>query len=82
MIIVVCFDASALTLTFLNFGKVIFFQHWSHYAKVMEWYEANDTVFMPKEANPPNSPALRPIQKFWAIMKGKLRNETTLQKHS
>ena len=45
-----------------------------HYAKpVMEWYEANDVVFVPKEANPPNSLELRPIEKFWAIVKDKLR---------
>ena len=45
-----------------------------HYAKpVMKWYEANDVVFVPKEANPPNSPELRPTEKCWAVVKDKLR---------
>jgi transposase len=45
-----------------------------HYAKqVMEWYEENDVVVVPKEANPPNAPELRPIEKFWAIMKAKVK---------
>lgn len=45
-----------------------------HYARnVMEWYEANDVNVVPKDLNPPNSPELRPIEKFWAIMKTQLR---------
>lgn len=45
-----------------------------HYAKpVMDWYEAKGVNVVPKEANPPNTPELRPIEKFWAIMKKKLK---------
>lgn len=45
-----------------------------HYSRnVLEWYRANGVNFVPKDMNPPNSPELRPIEKFWAIMKTKLR---------
>lgn len=44
-----------------------------HYARpVIDWYKNNNVVFVPKEYNPPNTPELRPIEKFWAIMKAKL----------
>ena len=44
-----------------------------HYAKkTMEWYEANNIDIVPIEANPPNCPHLRPVEKYWAILKQKL----------
>lgn len=45
-----------------------------HYSKtVLQWYETNGIQFIPKELNPPNCPQLRPIERFWAIMKRKLK---------
>lgn len=45
-----------------------------HYSKtVEEWYQQNNIYYVPKAANPPNCPDARPIEKFWAILKGKLR---------
>lgn len=44
-----------------------------HYAKtVMEWYQANQVNIVPKTSNPPNCPELRPIERYWALMKRKL----------
>ena len=37
------------------------------------WYKTNGVNFVPKDLNPPNSPELRPIEKYWAIMKHELR---------
>lgn len=45
-----------------------------HYSRVtLAWYEANNVDFVPVEANPPNCPHLRPIEKYWALIKQKLR---------
>ena len=67
-----------LPFPFLRFheGETLFWPDLAtcRYAKrVMEWYATNDVVFVPKEANPPNSPELHPIEKFWTIVKDKLR---------
>lgn len=41
----------------------------SHYSKkVLQWLNANNINYVPKEANPPNVPAARPIENFWAIL--------------
>jgi len=53
-----------------------------HYSKAtMEWYEANKVVFVPKEANPPNCPELRPIEKYWALVKRKLKETKEVTKN-
>lgn len=45
-----------------------------HYSKAtLLWYKANSVDFIPKEMNPPNCPELRPIEKYWALIKMKLR---------
>lgn len=45
-----------------------------HYAKdTLSFYQANDINFVPKQDNPPNSPELRPIERFWAIIKSYLK---------
>ena len=45
-----------------------------HYAKkTLAWYEANDVPYVPKIANPPNCPELRPIETFWALCKRNLK---------
>lgn len=44
-----------------------------HFAKeVKEWYEKEGVHVVPRECNPPNSPEIRPIEKYWAIVKRKL----------
>ena len=45
-----------------------------HYARtVLEWYQRNGINFVPKDKNPPNCPELRPIEKYWALVKQKLK---------
>lgn len=42
----------------------------AHYSKkTLEWYRQNNVTLVPKEANPPNCPELRPIEKYWALVK-------------
>lgn len=45
--------------------------HYSNATK--EGYEANNVDVLPKRMNPPNCPELRPIERYWAIVKGKMR---------
>lgn len=45
-----------------------------HYASsVLEWFREKNILFIEKTVNPPNCPEIRPIEKFWALMKAKLR---------
>ena len=45
-----------------------------HYSRATaEWYNANGVVFVPKEANPPNCPELRPVERYWALVKRDLK---------
>lgn len=45
-----------------------------HYSReVVQWYRDNGVDFIEKELNPPNCPQFRPIEKYWAIMKQKLK---------
>lgn len=45
-----------------------------HYSgTVKKWYEENCVFVVPREMNPPNCPELRPVEKFWAVMKSKCR---------
>lgn len=45
-----------------------------HYSRdVIEWYKQNNVDFIEKSVNPPNCPDFRPIEKFWAIIKRKLK---------
>lgn len=45
----------------------------AHYGKyATEWYKENGISVVAKDTNPPNCPQLRPIERFWAIMKRKL----------
>lgn len=45
-----------------------------HYGrKARDFYEAQSIPIVPKEANPPNCPELRPIEKYWANIKRKLK---------
>lgn len=45
-----------------------------HYSKkALEWYNDNNVVFVPREANPPNCPELRPVERYWALVKRELK---------
>lgn len=47
-----------------------------HYAKDTKiFYNNNNIKYVPKEYNPPNTPELRSIERFWAIIKGNLRKK-------
>jgi len=49
-----------------------------HYSKTaMEWFRSNEVALVPKEANPPNCPELRPIEKYWALVKRNLKETKT-----
>ena len=46
-----------------------------HYSKMaLDWYKDNNINFVPKEANPPNCSELRPIERYWALVKRKLKS--------
>ena len=46
-----------------------------HYSKMaLDWYKDNNISFVPKEANPPNCPELRPIERYWALVKRTLKS--------
>lgn len=52
-----------------------------HYSKdVLKWYADNKVNFVPKMFNPPNTPELRPIEKYWAIMKQHLLKQPKVVK--
>lgn len=45
-----------------------------HYSKLTtKWYNDNGVNFVRKVHNPPNCPMLRPIEKYWAHIKAKLK---------
>lgn len=52
-----------------------------HYSKaVLDWYQKNNIVFVPREANPPNCPELRPIERYWALVKRELKTTQRVSK--
>lgn len=45
----------------------------AHYArKVLDWFQTEGLSIVPKHLNPPNCPEIRPIERYWAIIKRKL----------
>ena len=44
----------------------------------MEWYKKNNVKLVPKTENPPNCPELRVIEKYWAIIKRKMKKTKKL----
>lgn len=45
-----------------------------HYSReTLQWYRDNRVDFIEKDLNPPNCPQFRPIEKYWAIVKRKLK---------
>lgn len=52
-----------------------------HYGKqALEWYKNNNVVFVPREANPPNCPELRPVERYWALVKRELKSTKKVSK--
>ena len=48
----------------------------SHYTKdSLVFMEKNGITFVPKNINPPNTPEPRPIERYWALTKAKLRKD-------
>lgn len=71
-----CLEKRLLPFIRAHEGTVIFWPDLatSHYSKAtMEWYASKKINFVPKIANPPNCPELRPIERYWALMKRDLR---------
>lgn len=45
-----------------------------HYARdTIDWYTANNVKFVPRDSNPANCPEIRPVEIYWALLKGKFR---------
>lgn len=45
-----------------------------HYSKAAKkWYEEREVDLVPREANPPNCPELRPVERYWALAKRNLK---------
>lgn len=40
----------------------------------MKWYKQNQVNIVPRDANPPNCPELRPIERYWALVKRRLKS--------
>lgn len=54
-----------------------------HYSRtVLDWYEQNEILYVPKEYNPPNCPQLRPIETFWALVKQTLKKQQKISKNA
>lgn len=51
----------------------------AHYAKsTLQWFSENNIMFVEKDINPPNCPQLRPIERYWAIVKRIFKKEGTV----
>lgn len=51
----------------------------AHYAKTtLQWYSENGIKYVEKNINPPNCPQLRPIERYWAIVKRAFKKEGTV----
>ena len=49
-----------------------------HYSRdTISWYEENNVAFVRKIHNPPNSPELRPIERYWAILKRNVKKRSS-----
>lgn len=73
-----CLQKRVLPLIRKHTGNTLFWPDLAscHYARsILDWYSKNNVEFVQKAKNPPNCPEIRPIEKFWALMKGKLRKK-------
>ena len=43
-----------------------------YHKKNLAWMNEKGLKFVPKEENPPNAPQIRPIEKYWGILKQKV----------
>lgn len=51
----------------------------AHYAKsTLQWFLENDIQYVEKDINPPNCPQLRPIERYWAIVKRTFKKKGTV----
>jgi hypothetical protein len=49
-----------------------------HYSRdAVSWYEENEVAYVKKTHNPPNSPELRPIERYWAILKRNVKKRSS-----
>lgn len=74
-----CLQKRILPLIRKHRGPTLFWPDLAacHYARhVLDWYRGNNVDFVPKTFNPPNCPQIRPIERFWALMKARLRKHT------
>lgn len=70
-----CLQKCLLPLLKMHSGSVLFWPDLAsaHYGKLaMEWFENNAVTIVSRDANPPNTPQLRPIEAYWANIKRKL----------
>jgi transposase len=73
-----CLQKRVLPLIRKHKGQTLFWPDLAscHYARsVLEWYREMEVNFVAKAMNPPNCPEIRPIERYWALMKGKLRKK-------
>lgn len=73
-----CLQKRVLPLTRKHKCQTLFWPDLAscYYARsILDWYRENEVEFVEKVMNPPNCPQIRPIEKFWALMKGKLRKK-------
>lgn len=70
-----CLKERLLPLIMKHQSPVVFWPDLAscHFAKKrQEWYEAEGLFVVPRECNPSNTPEIRPIETYWAIIKKKL----------
>ena len=70
-----CLQKRILPLIRSHQAPVIFWPDLAscHYSRsTLDWCNENEVFILPKNMNPPNCPAFRPIEQFWGIVKGKL----------
>lgn len=71
-----CIQKLLLPLIMAHNVPVLFWPNLAtcHYTKnSVEWYRTNNMDLVEKIENPPNCPELRPIEKYWSLMKQKLQ---------
>jgi len=71
-----CLQNKFLRLWMKHKSKALFWPDlaWCHYSKdVPKWYEDIQVQYVKKDMSPPNCPELRPIERFWATMKARLK---------
>ena len=73
-----CLKKRILPMIQKHRGRQIFWPDLAsaHYAgSTISFYESNNIEYVPKDMNPPNCPQLRPIERYWALIKVILRKK-------